>query len=585
MIQGTSLWQFMTYRIRELSALVALITTASMFAGQASANIVITNSVSGTGVSGIASTPIWDIAAGVLVNGVPLTFGALGNATGSVVAVGDWPTGFRLRGDGAVTTTAAVQVGVYNLQYQICDLLAPPTCALSIATVTMTPAQPFVEQLVSPDVTGEIEFDWGRDGLYCGSCNFGAGNSRLAWTDRDSNLWVSGVDPATGAFDPVNGEAHEVTTTAYVWSEWGGGPQWAFSTPPGAASNNPVSQLVYTGWMPGKSPTYEWTGAALATQIDASAWETGFFPGAYAPDTNNTLLPQPSQCPTDASAYAIFETLGDPGNPLQREFTEPVSRAAGTMPTPAPIRESGSTANDRWVPCTTALTFEAAVSNGTQTMEQVFWYDRITQNVEQLTFDAATKQGTQLFRAPDYGGNYLLITVAANNTLQIYEQLNGATSPTGAPVMTLLANFNSPDPVEPYFFQPQAFIHCTAEAPTCQTYLVVGLSAVPNVQNTQPTGLALMSLDPAQQGFVIMAAAESIPAAQRLNFAYFITSQYGPVIMYDRALTQTSTQHYLNQGIYQINLQLGAPSGPCVGSSASGGLNPTWPNCTPGTPP
>jgi hypothetical protein len=601
MIQGTLLWLFMPRRAARTGALairdiimqrrfiVALLaTTASMFAGPASAQIVI-NPVSGNGASGVASTPIWDIAAGVLVNGVPLTFGALGNANAALAMVGEWPTGFRLRGDGAVTTTAAVQAGVYILEYEICALTEPPVCALSTATVTMTPAQQFVEQSVSPNVIGEIEFDWGRDGLYCASCNFGAGNSRLTWTDRDSNLWVSGVDPATGAFEPINGEGTgtPVSTTAYFWSEWGSGPQWAVSTPPGAPSNNPVSQLVYTRFAPGETPVYEWTGAALATQIAASAWETGFLPGAYAPNTINTVAPQPSQCPSDARAYAIFETLGDPGNPGQREFTEPVSRAAGTMPTQVPVSASGSSANDRWVPCTTALTFEAAVTTGTQTSQQVFWYDRITQNVQQLTFDAASKQGAQLFRAPDYGGNYLLITVAANDTLQIYEQLNGATYPSGAPVMTLLANFNSPDPVEPYFVEPQAFIHCTAEAPTCQTYLVVGLSEAPNSQETvtQPNGLALMSLNPAQQSFMIMAAAQSTPAAQRLNPAYFITSQNGPVLMYDRALTQSTTQRYLNQGMYQINLQLGAPSGPCVGSSASGGLNPTWPNCTPGMPP
>jgi hypothetical protein len=54
--------------------------------------------------------------------------------------------------------------------------------------------------------------------------------------------------------------------------------------------------------------------------------------------------------------------------------------------------------------------------------------------------------------------------------------------------------------------------------------------------------------------------------------------------MYDRILTRTTTQDYLNQGIYQINLQLGAPAGPCVGSSAASGLNPTWPDCTSGAP-
>jgi hypothetical protein len=364
-------------------------------------------------------------------------------------------------------------------------------------------------------------------------------------------------------------------------------PNGPFRRRPAHRARIRFRNLVYTRYAPGEPGSYAYSDAALATQVAATTWTTSFFPGADAPNTNNTLLPQASQCPTDAGAYAIFETLGDPGNPGQREFTEPVSTAAGTMPTRVAFGATGSSKSARWIPCTTWLAFERDVTSGSQTLQQVFCYDRVTQHVEQLTFDATSKQGAQLFRAPDYDGNYLLITVAANDTLQIYEQLNGATYPSGAPLMTLLASFNSPDPVEPYFSDPQAFIHCTAAAPTCQTYLVLGLSTVPNFQNTvtDPNGLALMSLDPVNQSFVILAAAQSTPPAQRLNPAYFITSQNGPVVMYDRTLAKNATQSYLNLGIYQITLQLGVPAGPCVGSSAAGGLNPTWPNCTTGAPP
>jgi hypothetical protein len=450
--------------------------------------------------------------------------------------------------------------------------------------VNVTPAPTYVEQPVSPTVIGEIQFDGARDGLYCASCNFGAGNARLAWIDRLNNLWVSGVDPVTGAFDPITGQGSgtPVDTTAYYWSDLGSGPQWAFSTPPRAPGGDPVSQLVYTRYAPGTPDEYDYSGAALATQTGASTWDTGFFPGAYAAHTNNTLLPQPSQCQTDAGATAIFETLGDPGNPGQREFIESVSMAPGTAPTQVPFGAGGAVASDHWVPCTAWLTFEQTVVTGAQSFQQVYWYDRSTQAVQQLTFDAVSKQGTQLFRAPDYGGNYVLITVAADNTLQIYEQLNGATYSSGAPVMTLLADVSSPDPAEPYLIDPQAFIHCTAQAPTCQTYLLVGLGTSPNSAKTvtEPNGLALMSLDPTNQGFAILAA-RSTPAVQRLNPAYFITSQYGPVVMYERVQTLSATQPYQEQGIYQINLQLGVPSGPCVGSSAATGLNPTWPKCTP----
>jgi hypothetical protein len=543
----------------------------------------------GSAVAGTAATAIGNVAANDIVNGVAAILGASGNAT--VSQVGTWAAGISLNTTtGAVTTTAAVAAGNYALAYQLCDTNTPQNCAQAPSNVTVT--QQFTEVSVSPYMTGDIEFDWARDGIYCAACNYGVGNAQLNWTDRNNNLWVSGVDPTTGMFTPISGHGNSgvpVDTTAFFWQDWGNGPEWAFSTPPGAPGGNPISQLVYTRYQPGEPAEWEYAGAAIATITGASAgsptWSYGFLPGAYSPPSLNTALPEASQCPSDPVAYVVYEDE----KATTQTFTEPVSQAVGTVPT---LTGWGALANDigeRWVPCTTWLTFQGDVTIGTNSLQQVFWYDRVSQVYQQLTFDPTTKQRAVMFLAPDFPnsqGNpqYVLMTLAADVEIQIYLQ-NGS-YPNGAPMMELVNTIHSPDPAEPNMFDPKAFIHCSAAFPTCQTYVVMGLSAVPNSQQTesQPNGLGVTNINPNNPMFEILVPAASSPPTQRLDPKFFVTAN-GPVVYYDRLLALTKTQPYEDQGIYLINMQLGSPFGPCVGSSAEEGLVPGWPNCTAGVPP
>jgi hypothetical protein len=192
-----------------------------------------------------------------------------------------------------------------------------------------------------------------------------------------------------------------------------------------------------------------------------------------------------------------------------------------------------------------------------------------------------------MFRAPEFNGAYTLMTLAADDKIEILEQ--SGTYPNGAPIMQLVNTIYSPDPAESFMFDPKVFIHCTAQYPTCKSYITMGISAVANSQQTETNanGLAVASVDPNNPLFIILATAapqNGAPAAQRLDPKYFIT-QNGPMLYYDLLTTLTTTAPYNDEGIYMINLQLGPPSGPCVGSSAYDGLNPTWPSCTAGAPP
>ena len=91
----------------------------------------------GTAVAGTASTPIANVVSNDTVNGAAATLGGTGNAT--IAQVGTWPAGVALNtATGAITTTAAVGPGVYSIQYQLCDKSAPPNCATTTDTLTVT---------------------------------------------------------------------------------------------------------------------------------------------------------------------------------------------------------------------------------------------------------------------------------------------------------------------------------------------------------------------------------------------------------------------------------------------------------------
>jgi hypothetical protein len=422
----------------------------------------------------------------------------------------------------------------------------------------------YTEVLANADVIGDVEFDWGRDGLPCPTCNFDDGNMRYNWTDRNNNLWVGYINPATGVFSSTQ---TLVDTQAYFWEDWGNGPEWAFSTQNGVVA----SQLVYTRFPVGDPATAPYAGAAFATMVDG-AWQAGFLPGAIGAyngtGANNFVLPLASQCNTDPVAMVLFQNLAA----TQEMFTMPVSSAAGTTMTETPFGPYANGIGERWVPCTTWLTFQGNAPPGPQgnIIQQVFWYNTATQVVQQLTTDPTAKQRATMFKAPDFGDNYVLMALSAGEYIQVLEVTGWQSN--GAPILTLVNTIASPEPAEPYIFDPKVFINCS---PTCQTYVVYAITSEQSSQNgiTTPNGMAVATLNPAAPYNVMLASGLSGTPYQRLDPKYYITEN-GPYVYYDKIEVESAKTTYSNEGIWFINMNLGAPSGPCVGSSAEGGNAP-----------
>jgi hypothetical protein len=513
----------------------------------------------GIALVGTTATPIANVAANDTVNGLPATLGQSGNA--SVAQIGNWPSGITLDPNaGAVYVSSTVPIGTYPLQYQLCDLNTPPDCA--IATDVVLVSLGFTEVQVSTSDFGDIEFDWGRDGLYCAACNFGEGNARFNWPDSSGNLWIGHVDPTSGAFTPPAGMNELVDSyEIYVLN----GPEWAFSTQNGQV----ISQLVYTRITPGQPATDANAGVAIATPIQGG-WDPEFLPGAgpAVGASINTVDPIASQCNTDPISLALFNDLSTP----QGVYWEPVSTAPGTEPTTTPFGAffspvTGGKPSQHWVPCTHQLVFigSAPPDASGNIYQQVFWYDSDTNVVQQLTTDSVGKAEAYMFAAPEFQDTLVFYTISNNLEIDIYEQTG--TAANGAPTVQLVNSIFSPDPTEPYIGSTEPFIDCT---PTCQSYIFMKLSPAAETQANRrqlPNGVAVTNINPAQPFFEIMIPYWATPTLQRTDLEYYITN-LGAYLYYGIS-TVTPFQVL---GHYYVDMQLGLPSGNCVGSSAEDGM-------------
>jgi hypothetical protein len=521
----------------------------------------------GSGMAGIASTLIANVAANDTVNGTPARLGK----SATVTPVGTWPTGIVLdNATGAVSATTAVVAGTFQIQYQLCEVSLPSVCSTGLDTALIVPA--VTEVQATSSAIGVIHFDWARDGVYCATCNFGEGNARFNWTDHDGHLWVGHLNPATGAFASATAIDEMADTTAFYFGVFNNGPDFAFSTP--VAGQDPVSQLVYTRYPPGDPETPSNAGIAFSTPV-AGDWDPSFLPGAMGTSGTgpiNTVLYQQSQCLSDPVASTLFYDLSTP----TQVFWEPVTDAPGTQPVLTPFGSyatfiSGGKPGARWVPCTHQLVFIGAAPPNAQgvSYQQVFWFDTDTQVVQQLTVDDNQHAEGFLFQAPEFNDTYVLYTVINDVEIDVYQQ-TGVTS-NGAPTFQLVNQITSPDLSEHYITETEPFINCT---PACQTYIFMKLQSTPG-ENTksQANGLAVTNINPAQPLFKVLVPESITPTIQRMNPKYFITAN-GPYLYYSRNTISSETTQFKKNGRWFINMQLGVPSGSCVGSSAEGGMQP-----------
>lgn len=371
----------------------------------------------------------------------------------------------------------------------------------------------------------DYEFDAARNGVFCAACNFGAGNSRFAFTDNNGQTWIGNVDFQTGAFLPADGKGVLVDTDSAITVEYGNGPEWM--------NWGSDSSIVFTRYAPGVP--HEPRNAELAwSRMVNGSWVTTTVPntlGRAAPagtlDTDGSV---PRIQYRDARNNSLFfwqslDTLGV-------EHAIPGDRSDGSA--------------RRWVPGTRKI-IRQGPPDGTRLTDQIFLYDTDADVNEQLTFDPVTKLGAVMWRAPEFNNDYVFLTMTELRTqLLIYRRLAGA---DGVLRWTVIKTIKAPASL-PYMWSPEAFTH------NGRSYVFFQVSAFKSfADRSNPNHLAMSGIDPLRSDFRMLTNDSATPRL-RLDPEYFITAQ-GPYIYYNRAIPETASNPPINEGVWRVDTRLG----------------------------
>ncbi len=198
---------------------------------------------SGAGQSGTAGTPIAGITTNDTVNGFPASLGAGGNAT--VAPVGAYPGGLTLNpASGAIAMTAAVQPGVYALQYQLCDKNAPVNCANATATVSVSAvilAQPYSGTVTAGTAATVVASVAVTDSVNGQASTLGAGGNSTIAAVGSYPAGIS-LNTTTGAVTTTANVAPGIYTLQYQLCDRNSPPNCATSTVTATVAGSIVPQ-------------------------------------------------------------------------------------------------------------------------------------------------------------------------------------------------------------------------------------------------------------------------------------------------------------------------------------------------------
>ena len=394
------------------------------------------------------------------------------------------------------------------------------------------PSLPGAEVQVTAARIIDYEFDWGRDGVDCPACNGGDGNSRLAFTDAFYNLWVAHVDALTGDFVPADGKGILVDTMAAFATDFGNGPEWGLS--------QLGSQLVYTKYSVATVPP---TPADPQTAELAVASQSG---GVWVPSVldhgDKKQSPLATQDAGDAIPLLQYQDVAKV-NTYWRWLDAPLSQ------TKVPVKGYNA-GSRRWVPGTHKMILSARGLQGTMAsgFRSVFLYDTETGALDQITNEAANNQGAMMWRAPEYGGDFVFFTVRDGQQLVIYRQVSNA---DGSSNWVAISTVSMPA-ATPYVWSPEYFVH------NGRSYIFFQMNPTSDSSDmTQPSRIGMVGILPENAALVDLTPANA-PDRVRMDPEYFITAQ-GPLIYYNRYKPQTDTKPFIGEGVWRVDTQLGPP--------------------------
>lgn len=375
----------------------------------------------------------------------------------------------------------------------------------------------------------DYEFDWGRDGVDCPSCNQGAGNSRLAYVDNNKQLWVAAVDPATGNFLPANGMGQLVDSRAAPAPIYLNGPEWVRSAL--------GSQIVFTRYQPGMIPSNQSAGLATATDNGSGGWSVAMLGSSLG-----KVNPMGSTDPTDAQPTIHYQNTST---------SYAFSRVENIPSSELPITVSGqgdASSFRRSVDGMNKIVVSGKASNG---YYQIFLHDPATGVSEQITHEKNNLKGAVMWRAPDYEGDYVMAAVQNGVSIVVYRRTaNG----DGSFTWNKIIKRQLPS-ATPYVWSPDFFIH------NGKSYVFFQMNTSPNWNDyTKPNLLAMIGILDSNSSIQKLVASGAKSRA-RTDPEYFITAQ-GPFIYYNRYTYDGSTLK--SEGIWRVDTGLGPAVAPML---------------------
>jgi len=376
----------------------------------------------------------------------------------------------------------------------------------------------------------DFEFDWARDGVYCPSCNFGAGNSRLAYIDLTGKLWVGYVDFNTGRLYPSNGQAVMVDDRGVDAESIGNGPEWMVS--------ERGSELVYSRWSNKRPKSFNNLSVGHA-YLSPEGWVAGSINGS-----RGYVLPVGSLDINDPVPLISFQNFS-------KRKTDVYWRLA-TSDSVSQQVELGSDdpgVTRRWVPGTNKIimTYEAppveAGSQAGRVYRQVYLYSPSDGTMEQLTFEPKSKYWAFMWQAPEYNNDFVFFVMVGSKELHVYRRINVG----GVRVWTVINKIVMPD-ATPFVTSPEPFVH------NGRSWIFFTVSSARDGGPVRAgSQVAMAGILPGESTVQVLTA-DSATQRVRRDPEYFITAK-GPFLYYNRyAITPGGTVH---EGIFRLDTGLG----------------------------
>lgn len=386
-------------------------------------------------------------------------------------------------------------------------MLATPVLSLAATEVRMT-----------AEMLADFELDSARDGNNCPTCNFGAGNARVAYVDTQFRVMVAPLDISTGML--LTNLAVVVDTNAAFVTDYGNGPSWMFS--------QRGSELVYTRYLNGRPRRDGSAGMGMAQQVGPDRWQAGFIAGSLG-----RVNPKATTVETDAVPRISY---GDVKAPLAYWRMAQSNAQESVLPGDGSNRGVGL----RWVPGSPEIIYSYTAPG--ETDDQIFVYNTATSLTEQITTGPGYKRAQFMLYAPEFGGQAVAFMVVDDTRFDLYTRV---TDPDGARRWVKFNTIDMPAAMAYVSGSPEAFVH------NGRTWILLALRK--SLGLNAPSNLALLSLDPSRPELRMLTDATN-PSRWRSDPEYFI-GQDTVYIYYTRALPWKFPT--VGEGVWRVDTGLG----------------------------